>query len=225
MFRSKRRAIVIPQLEHSRLAGTLALLWGNAHFDRPRIDPHSWVAGVTFHDSGYGSLDAFAIGEMEEAQWLDLMRASFTRSQGDPAAHLIVKLHVRRLIGNEGSSMRRALAIEFDRDISTFADVHGLPLAYFQRVDRITDFLDTVAFDFSFEQPSTGQVAIFPKNDKDTVIDLHYTLHESSIGIDPWPFLVSHYEGFVVGYNADGYPSRTDPVLVPYRIIPSGEMP
>ena len=30
MFKSKQRPIVIPQWEHQKLAGTLALLWGNA---------------------------------------------------------------------------------------------------------------------------------------------------------------------------------------------------
>jgi len=29
MFKSKQRPIAIPQWEHQKLAGTLALLWGN----------------------------------------------------------------------------------------------------------------------------------------------------------------------------------------------------
>ena len=29
MFKSKLRPVVVPQWEHEKLAGTLALLWGN----------------------------------------------------------------------------------------------------------------------------------------------------------------------------------------------------
>lgn len=190
MFKSKRRPVIIPQLEHSRLAGTLTLLWGNEHFEKPRIEPHSWLEGVTFHDRGYGPLDTFAIGEMAEDQWLNLMRASFSLSQNDPTADLIVKLHV----------------------------------AYFQRIDRITNFLDKIAFDFSFEQPATGEVAIFPKDD-DVTVQLQYAIGGQDISIHPWPFSVSRYEGFILGYNADGYPLRIEPVVIPYLIMPSGGTP
>ena len=37
MFISKQRPIAIPQWEHQKLAGTLALLWGNADFERPPV--------------------------------------------------------------------------------------------------------------------------------------------------------------------------------------------
>ncbi len=35
MFKSKLRPIAIPQFEHEKLVGTLALLWGNAAFELP----------------------------------------------------------------------------------------------------------------------------------------------------------------------------------------------
>ena len=48
MFESKLRPIVIPQSEHLKLVGTLALLWGNADFDLPPIERLSMVAGMVF---------------------------------------------------------------------------------------------------------------------------------------------------------------------------------
>lgn len=221
MFRSKRRQVVIPQLEHSRLAGSLALHWGNDTFERPPIDRDSWLAGVTFHDRGYGALDAFAIGEMAEEQWLDLMRASFSRTQHDPAADLIVKLHVRRLLGNEGAPPRQALAAAFDEEIRTWAHTHGLALAAFQRIDRITNFVDRIAFDFSFEAPASGKVAVHPGNDSDQMVELHYSIDGAAIRVHPWPFAVTGYAGFILGYQADGYPQRLEPLIVPYQVAPA----
>jgi len=46
MFKSKQRPIAIPQWEHQKLAGTLALLWGNATFERPPIPFESFLTGI-----------------------------------------------------------------------------------------------------------------------------------------------------------------------------------
>src|SRR5436190_17322232 len=61
MFKSKRRQIVIPQSEHLRLVGSLAMLWGNADFDLPPVEHVSMIAGMALHDRGYGQLDNSAI--------------------------------------------------------------------------------------------------------------------------------------------------------------------
>jgi hypothetical protein len=50
MFKSKQRPIAIPQWEHQKLAGTLALLWGNADFERPLVAFESFLVGVGLHD-------------------------------------------------------------------------------------------------------------------------------------------------------------------------------
>src|SRR5262249_39739547 len=69
MFTSKQRPIVIPQWEHQKLAGTLALLWGNADFDRPPIPFESFLTGIALHDRAYGLLDNLPIGGIAEEQW------------------------------------------------------------------------------------------------------------------------------------------------------------
>jgi hypothetical protein len=43
MFLSKQRPIAISQWEHQKLAGTLALLWGNAEFEQPPIPFESFL--------------------------------------------------------------------------------------------------------------------------------------------------------------------------------------
>ena len=62
MFRSSRRDVVFPQAEHARLAGAIALAWGNERFARPALPFDAFVRGVTLHDRGYGQLDADGMG-------------------------------------------------------------------------------------------------------------------------------------------------------------------
>ena len=72
MFKSKQRSIVIPQWEHQKLAGTLALLWGNAEFERPPVPFESFLIGIGLHDRAYGPLDNLPIGGIPEEDWLAL---------------------------------------------------------------------------------------------------------------------------------------------------------
>ena len=57
---------MIPQSEHLRLVGAMAMLWGNENFDVPPVERNSMMAGMALHDRGYGVLDNSAIGEMAE---------------------------------------------------------------------------------------------------------------------------------------------------------------
>jgi hypothetical protein len=64
MFKSKQRPIAIPQWERQKLAGTLALLWGNAEFERPPVPFDSLLTGIGLHDRAYDPLDNLPIGEI-----------------------------------------------------------------------------------------------------------------------------------------------------------------
>jgi Protein of unknown function (DUF3891) len=78
MFKSKQRPVVIPQWEHQKLAGTLALLWGNTDFERPSVPFESFLVGVGLHDRAYGPVDNLPIGGLPEEQWLTLTRHGVT---------------------------------------------------------------------------------------------------------------------------------------------------
>ena len=41
---------------------------------------------------------------------------------------------------------------------------------------------------------------------------------EGKIVIDPWPLKVNSYEGYILGYEAHGYPNQLKPVLVYYML-------
>ncbi len=218
MFESKVRPIVIPQAEHGKLAGALAFLWGNAQFDQPAIDFSSFVTGVGLHDRGYGFQDAAAIGGISETAWLQLTRQGFYMAIADPVAELIIKLHLQRLVSYGQAAPRQALFVEMGAVIQQHMARHQLSHEQFLRIDQITNFCDTVAFDFCFEEPTTGAVPIFPQNGREEQLPVHYSINASEIIIDPWPFSVTSYTGYLVGYQQQDYPIVIEPVMVPYRV-------
>ncbi len=218
MFKSKRRPIVTPQSEHLKLVGTLALLWGNADFDVPPIERLSMVAGMGFHDRGYGYLDNSPIGCMSNEEWAPIARRSFYTQYTDITADLIAKYHFRRLASHDDSEQRKALASEFSQEIEKQLTGHKLSKELFDRVDRITDLCDTISFDFCFELPADKEFSIFPRNDTKTEVSVHYHVEDGDIHVTPWPFSVDAYEGYIVGYKLDGYPDKLDPVILPFHL-------
>lgn len=220
MFKSQQRPIVIPQWEHQKLAGTLALLWGNAAFERPPVSFQSFLAGVGLHDRAYGPLDNLPIGEVPEEQWLELTRKGFELTCADPVADLIAKLHLQRLTSYGKAAARQAQAAEMAEAIQAQLERHGLDAATFARIDRITNLCDRIAFDFCFEAPAEGEVGIFPSNSQYEEVAVGYRIERDAIQVDPWPFGVDSHTGYLVGYQLDGYPTQLEPVIVPYRLVP-----
>lgn len=218
MFKSRQRPIAIPQWEHQKLAGTLALLWGNASFERPAIPFESFVAGVGLHDRAYGPLDNLPIGEIAEEEWLALTRRGFELTWADPVADLIAKMHLQRLTSYGKAQVRQAQAAEMAEAVHAHAHFHGLDAAVFARVDRITNLCDRIAFDFCFEAPAEGEVRIFPHNCLDDEIVVRYHVEDGAIEVDPWPFGVDGHTGYLVAYELDGYPVVLEPFILPYTL-------
>ncbi len=218
MFKSKRRAIVTPQSEHLRLVGTLALLWGNAHFDTPPIERSSMILGMGLHDRGYGFLDNLPIGGMRDEQWNEVARRGFYMQYSDIVADTIAKYHIRRLASHDQSAERRALTAEFSQAIEAQLQQHHLSQALFDRIDRITDFCDKVSFDFCMDVPASGEFSIYPRNNVDEEIIVRYHVEDGVIHVTPWTFSVTRYEGYLIAYRSQGYPETLDPFILPYRL-------
>ncbi len=174
MFKSKQRPIAIPQWEHQKLAGTLALLWGNAEFERPPVPFESFLTGIGLHDRAYGPLDNLPIGGIPEEDWLALTRSGFEMSWADPVADLITKLHLKRLASYGSAPARQALTAEMAQAIQAKMERHSLAAATFERIDRITNLCDRIAFDFCFEVLAEGKVRIFSRNDRDEEVGVGY---------------------------------------------------
>ncbi len=218
MFRSKRRPIVTPQSEHLKLVGTLAMLWGNDQFDHPPIESKSMISGMGLHDRGYGYLDNSPIGGMTVEEWLPIARGGFNMPCSDVVANAIVKYHIRRLASSDPSETRKALTVEFSQAIDSYLDQHNLSKTLFDRMDRITDLLDRLSFEFCFDAPASGSISIFPRNGEETEVNVQYHVEDGEINVTPWPFSVDEHRGYLVAYQMDGYPERLDPVILPYLL-------
>lgn len=218
MFRSRVKPIVIPQAEHLRIVGTLALLWGNADFEPPPVERGSLVAGMGLHDRGYGPLDNSPIGEMAAGEWEKIARAGFYGEYRDAVADLIAKYHVRRLASHGSSPERKALAEEFGHAIAEKLDGLGMSPKLFERLDRVTNLCDMVSFDFCFGEPAAGSASVFPRNGEEKEVEVGYRIDGEKITLAPWPLSVEVHESYIIAYLAEGYPDRLDPVILPYRL-------
>ena len=218
MFRSKRRQIVTPQSEHLKLVGTLAMLWSNDQFDHPPIESKSMISGMGLHDRGYGYLDNSPIGGMTAEEWLPIARRGFNMPCSDVVADAIVNYHTRRLASSDPSEKRKALTVEFSQAIDEYLDQHNLSKILFDRMDRITDLLDRLSFEFCFDAPASGSISIFQRNDEDAEVNVQYHVEDGEINVTPWPFSVDEHRGYLVAYQMDGYPERLDPVILPYLL-------
>lgn len=219
MFKSRLRPIVIPQFEHEKLVGTLALLWGNAAFDLPPIPFESFLAGIGLHDRAYGHLDNLPIGEASEAEWLANTRKGFDMAWRDPLADAVAKMHLQRLASYGASRKRQAEAAAMAEEIAELTAEHGLDRYLLARIDRITRLCDDISFAFCFEAPVQGSVRIYPRNGEDKEVEVSYQVEDGKIGVTPWPFAVDSHRGYLVGYRLEGYPELLEPVMVTYELV------
>jgi hypothetical protein len=219
MFKSKIRPIVITQAEHARLSGMLASLWGNADFDRPPLDFASFVLGVTFHDRGYGTIDNKPIGGVPREVWAQTQRDGILASVDDPVANIVTLMHIRRLLTYPGTDETAPLMQLADEHIQAALRHTEHDFDAFKWTDAITRWCDDVTFGFAFESRGRSETKVYPRRGVFEAQPVAFDLRdEGVIAVDPWPFAVESYQGYIIGYELDGYPERLEPVLVPFEL-------
>jgi hypothetical protein len=192
---------VYPQAEHQRLAGVIAAAWGNDQVGRPPLPFESWVRGVAVHDRAYGELDTDLIGTVAPERWIEIQTAAVEPQAGDPVVDLVVAIHVQRLADD---------FVELDAHVPDRLADAGVEPADAAAADVITNLCDTLAFTFCFEEAASGRIGSFS-----------YTVSaDGSATLAPWPLSVPKLTETVVGYRADGYPERLDPVERVFRLVP-----
>lgn len=207
MFRSQRRAVVFPQLNHAAFAGELALLWGNPQFERPALPFESFVRGVALHDRGYGEFDNDPIGGVPRERWLEIQRRGFGEHDEDPVVDLVASLHIHRLVRGAEPAMTDALPRLFERA--------GVERAVGEAADAITHLCDRISFDVCVEEPAEGSVAIDGR-------DVSYRFDGSScVLVEPWPFGPAQFALLLVGYRDDAYPERLERMVEPISFAPA----
>ena len=128
-------------------------------------------------------------------------------------------MHLRRLVSYGSAPARQAAFAKMGAAIERAIERHGLDASTFERIDRIANLCDRIAFDFCFETPSRGDVRVFPRNDQADDLALHYQLESGIIQCDPWPFRIDSHTGYLVGYQLPSYPTLLEPVPLPYQLV------
>jgi hypothetical protein len=216
MFRSSRRPVVFPQAEHARLAGALALAWGNDRFERPALPFEAFVRGVTLHDRGYGQLDADGIGEVPTDRWAAIQRASFAPRGEEPVVDLLVALHVHRLVASVDETILAPMTAALP-ELHRGAGVSETDAA---EADLIMDLCDRIAFDFCVEEPTSGRVAVAPARAAEPVAVVYTVDGHGGITLEPWPLDMPCVAGIILGFRAERYPDELEPVVVPFDARP-----
>ena len=207
-FLSLRRPIVVPQAEHARFAGGLALAWA----EPPPLPFESFVRGVADHDRGYAELDDAPIGGVGSERWVEIQRRGFAPRGEDPVVDLVVAMHVRRLLSSQDDDHERAAYAEVDALIPSLCERAGVARTDAEAADLVTNVCDVISFEFCLEARSTRDVRGF-------TIDVD---GGGLIAVAPWPFAVPRLVGLVAAFEADGYPGRLVPVVVPFDARPAG---
>ncbi len=204
MFPSRRRPIVFTQADHARFSAAIALAWGNDEFPRPPLPFDAFVRGVALHDRGYGEIDNDPLLQTPRERWLEIQRNSFRPRGVEPIVDLLVALHVRRLLGDDPAGDEMAAQLPALHAAAGVSEADG------RAADAITNLCDSVAFDFCFEEPKSG-----------TASGIHFRVDGlGPVELDPWSLGVPRLVGLVTAYEADGYPERLEPVIVPFEIVP-----
>jgi hypothetical protein len=128
-------------------------------------------------------------------------------------------MHLKRLASYGNAPARQALTAEMAQTIQAQIQRHSLDASTFERIDRITELCDSIAFDFCFEAPAEGEVRIFPRNDRDEEVAVGYRIEDGTIPVDPWPFGVESHTGYLVGYQLEGYPTVLEPIMLHYQLV------
>lgn len=240
MFRSLERDVVFPQNEHARFAGLIAFNYGNKNFPRPNLPFDSLVNAASSHHLGYlqvgGWFDTVDFRNLSALEIYEVIKRDAEVELGDLMAETLIIIHNRRLLGRRLSQSAESIldahhlmyrifdfALDgyrrtLDGKIKTNVDKLEISWTSFLEADRVMDLADKISFDRALEKPVRKVMFAEPSTH---TTPISYSIEASGdIQVNPWPFGVDSFSGFMTGYQAFGYPERLHPVIAPYRVYP-----
>ena len=202
------------------MAGTLAFHWGNSRFERPDFDFDSLVTAIQFHDKAYGELDALPADGLEDDQWVEIQTdRGIIFDFPDQTTNTLILIHIRRQALARGTAACQEFAAGIERMIAGQVEHHSLMRRALDKADRITAFCDSLAHNFCLEGVCSGSELVYPRHGSEAQIGIEYEIgQQGTVMVDPWPFAPDSFGGYLVGYGADAYPAKLDPVIIPYAV-------
>lgn len=224
MFKPKNQNLIIPQREHARLAGNIAVYWGNKDFDSPKIPLHSVTRGITLHQNGYDLLDTYPVKEMDENTLVGVFRNDFSVQISDREAELINMFHQFRLVSKrlitKPSEKFEKLQKEFEIAIENKLTRSKHSKDDFLWADRITNLCDRISFNFCFGEKIIEAVPVYSKIGLEKKVEIIQSLRdEKTIELDHWPFSSGEIKNVIIAYKNEDYPEVLTPVLLEFRLI------
>jgi hypothetical protein len=143
---------------------------------------------------------------VDDVEWVAVQRRGFAPRGEDVVVDLVAALHVRRLLSRNDADA----TAEADEVIASLLSLAGVTREQADAADAITNVCDVISFEFCFESPSERDV-----RGHRVVLD-----GLGGVTVDPWPFRLPELAGLVTAYEAEGYPERLVPVVVPYSVRP-----
>lgn len=226
MFKPKNRNLIITQREHARLAGNIAVYWGNENFNLPRIPLSSIVEGITFHQNGYDLLDTYPVKEMDEDTLIKVFERDFNVLMSNTEAELVDMFHQFRLVSKrlatKPSEKFESLQKNFEAAIKNKLSHSKYEKRDFIWADRIINLCDRISFNFSFGEKITEIIPVYPKIGSEEKIEIKQSLMDKdTIELDNWPFSSKEIKSIVIAYKKEGYPKMLTPVLLEFKLIQS----
>lgn len=218
VFRRRNQNTVIPQYEHTKIAGHLATYFGNEIFPRPDLEWNDFLLAVQNHDMGYGvpGKDIFEIGNITRDDREKLLKDCVSVDFGNVTAEILVKQHFLRLINNDEFL---DFYLWLNEDVQSLIESSNVDTEQFNVADRIFDLLDAISFDFCWQADASDYtVKLF--NSSNTETEVEFQIKDNVIRVNPWPFKLSAIEGAITAFDAGGYPDILNPRLVDYIVLP-----
>lgn len=212
----------IPQQEHARMAGLLALHWGNKNFKLPAFRIEDLIEGITFHHLGYGQNDSIRFDQLNDDELAEIFAADTNVTLISVEAELVNLFHHQRLINNRIKDSNSEKLIHTKKFIES-AIANRLKQSDFKESDfifanTITQLCDKIAFNFCLGQEVETTIAVHSNPKNLNTIDVTHSIKGKQIIVDPWPFKIAKIHGFIIGYTDDNYPDKLLPKLLEYEV-------
>lgn len=221
MFRNESKGIVIPQQEHARLAGFLAMIWGNEKFSAPSIGLESLSIGIAHHHQGYGALDTIDFKKADPDQIVNILWADCQKTTWNVDADLVNLYHQLRLVDRRisrvgASPQLENLRSQIDKQMKQNLGDSIYKENDFLWADRITDICDRTAFLFCSGGLHEEDVPVYQNRAGQSTVTVKITVGET-VKVRPWPFKVGPLHRDIVGYQESSYPHHLIPEMLEFH--------